>query len=150
MKFKSAIAIFIALIPGLLAALSKDDCNEEVLFHFFPRPFVLEVMEKHGVPKNQAEEIAKKLSDSDPAVVQKIEQKAKEMDPNPLTDENAHQQRAKLFREVITDVFNNVVSQYGVTDIQDTSVMLDEIQKMRMERFEQCRKEGLIPEMPGR
>ncbi len=149
MKIKYLLTAFIALIPVLLSAeLTQADCSEDVLFRFFPQSFVLQVLEKHNVPKEQAADIAANLADSDQLVVQLIEQKAKQMNPNPLEDENAGQARAKLFHDAITETFNNIVNKYGITDTREISMMLDEIQKLRMERFEKCRKEGLVPNLP--
>ena len=148
MKIKFILAAILAMIPSLAsAAVGESECTEDVLFRFFPKVFVLEVLEKHDIPKDRAEEIAANLADSDQRVVQLIEEKADQMTPNPLQEEGSHEERAKLFKEAITEVFNSVVNKYGITDTKEIMAMIDEIQQLRIERFEECRRQGHVPDM---
>ena len=151
MKIKWILAALIAMMPALASAdVDSSQCNEDVLFRFFPKKFVLQVLEKHDVSGKDAESIAATLSDADQQVVQLIEEKADEMTPNPLQDEASHEERAKLFKDALTEVFNEVVNKYGITNTQDIMAMLDEIQQLRIERFEECRKAGHVPDLPQR
>ncbi|NGX58734.1 MAG: hypothetical protein K940chlam3_01642 [Chlamydiae bacterium] len=149
MKIKSLLIVMFFLLPAMISAVSQEECSQEVLFKFYPKGFVLEVLDKHDIPKGKAQKIADSLYEADQQVVMIIGQKASTMSPNPLEDIKADKERAQLFRDSLMEVFNDVMAQNGVTDNDDIKVMLDEIQQMRMQRFDQCRKQGLLPKMPS-
>jgi len=145
MKFKALALALLAAIPGFISAATAD-CSEDVLFKFFPKGFVLEVLEAHNVPQDKADNIAETLYQADQEVFQLITSKANAMDPNPLEEVSAEKERAKLFRDSLTQVFTAAMEDNGVDDPKEIQAMLDEVQQMRMERFVQCQKEGRLPQ----
>lgn len=147
MKTKMLTLAFLTAVAGFLSG-AETDCSKDVMFKFFPKTFVLDVLNDHDVPKEKAQTIADSLYDSDPEVVQLIGQKARNMNPNPLEDVRAENERAKLFRDSLAEVFTETLVTNGITDQQTISQMLDEIQQLRIQRFDQCRKEGRLPEIP--
>jgi len=146
MKCKAFILVLLTAIPGLVSAAT--DCSEDVLFKFFPRKFVMEVLDEHNVPQEKANNIADALYEADQIVVQVIGSKANAMESNPLEDPQAEKERAKLFNESLSEVFTDILEENGVTDQAEVKEMLDEIQQMRNQRFNQCRKENRLPDLP--
>lgn len=149
MKIKSLLIAIFALLPALLMGLTEEECSQEVLFKFFPKGFVMEVFKKHKIPDDKAQKIANTLYDADQQIVMIIGKKAQAMNPNPLEDIKADKARAKLFRDSLMEVFHDTLVKNGINNTDEIQQMLDEIQQLRMERFEQCRKEGLLPKMPS-
>ncbi len=147
---KTLFTLLIATYGTLLAAdVTPAECSTEVLFRFFPQEFVLEALKQDGVTPDQADKIATALSEMDREIVQKIEQRASSMNPNPLREGGTQEARAQLFKGVISDLFADVMKKNGVTDQQVIDRALTDIQEMRVKRFEACRKAGMLPKPPG-
>lgn len=138
-------ALLAVLTISPISAQSAPSCSEEVLFRFFPREFVVSVLEKNGVSKEQAAKAADELVSKDREVIDKIEAKAASMNPNPLTQHGNPQARADLFKGAITEVFTSVVQNYGLKDNEKVQQALQQIQDMRVQRFEECKNRGMLP-----
>ncbi len=121
-----------------LAAASAEDCSRDLLMAYFPKPFVNATLEHFNVPKDQWDEINKKLAEKDKEIVRSVEEKASKMTPNPLTDPQQRQAAVKLFRETLLDSFSSVMKAHGVKDEKQIQAMLDDIQQQKAKRFAQC------------
>ena len=121
-----------------LAAATTEDCSRDLLMAYFPKPFVNATLEHFNVPKDQWDEINKKLAEKDKEIVKNVEEKASKMTPNPLTDPQQRQAAVKLFRETLLDSFSSVMKAHGVKDEKQIQAMLDDIQQQKAKRFAQC------------
>jgi len=144
MKLKAVAFALFACIP-MFASAATAECSEDVLFKFFPRGFVTEVLKEHDIPQDKINNITETLYQADQEVFDLITSTAQNMEPNPLEDINAEAERAKLFRDSLMQVFTAALEQNGITDPQKIQTMLDEIQQKRLQRFIQCQKEGRLP-----
>jgi hypothetical protein len=120
------------------AEQAVDECSRELLLAYFPEPFVKETLKKFNVPENEWDAIQKALSSKDKEVVKLVEQKASEMDPNPLKDPQARQGAIKLFRETLLEVFSDVMKAHGIQDDHQIQKMLDDVQQQKAQRFAKC------------
>lgn len=135
-------------LPLLLSAIDSSLCTDEMLFRFFPEPFVIEALQAEGVSKEKAEAIAKDLVQRDRDIVQRIEERASKMAVNPIQDPSQQEERAELFRAVIRDVYADALGKQGIASDEKMESTLQSIQQMRLERFENCRREGKLPALP--
>lgn len=115
-----------------------DECSKELLLAYFPEPFVKDSLKKFQVPEEQWELIQKELASKDKEVIKIVEQKASQMDPNPLKDPQARQTAVKLFRDTLLQIFSDVMKAHGITDEKQIQEMLDHVQQQKAQRFAKC------------
>jgi hypothetical protein len=120
------------------AEQTVDECSRELLLAYFPQPFIKETLKKFNVPETEWEPIQQELANKDREVIKIVEQKASQMDPNPLKDPQERQAAVKLFRETLFQVFNDVMQEHGVKDNKLVQSMLDDIQQQKAQRFVKC------------
>lgn len=120
------------------AATPTDECSRELLLSYFPEVFVNETLSKFKVPQDQWEGINKDLSGKDKEVIKMVENKASQMNPNPLKDPQQRQAAVKIFRETLFQVFSDVMHAHGISDDQQIQSMLDDIQQQKAKRFAMC------------
>lgn len=119
--------------PGL-----NDECSKELLISYFPKVFVIETLKKYNVPQDKWDAITSDLSQKDKQVIKTVEDKASQMNPNPLKDPQQRQAAVKLFRETLTDLFASTMKANGITDSKQISDMLNDIQQQKAKRFAMC------------
>lgn len=119
--------------PGL-----ADECSRELLISYFPKVFVTETLKKYNVPEDKWDAITSDLAQKDQQVIKTVEDKASQMNPNPLKDPQQRQAAVKLFRETLTDLFASTMKANGVTDEKQISDMLNDIQQQKAKRFAMC------------
>lgn len=124
--------------PVLAAEQTVDECSRELLLTYFPEPFVKETLKTFNVPEDKWDTIQKSLASKDKEVIQTVEKKAAEMDPNPLKDPQARLAAVKLFRSTLLQLFSDVMEANGVTDEKQIQAMLDAIQLQKAQRFAKC------------
>lgn len=120
------------------AEQTVDECSRELLLTYFPEPFVKETLKTFNIPENKWEDIEKALANKDKDVIQLVEKKAAEMDPNPLKDPQARTAAVKLFRATLFQIFSDVMQANGVNDEKQIQAMLDSIQLQKAQRFAKC------------
>lgn len=141
---KPSLAAVLMLIYAACAPLAAhseqtvDECSRELLLTYFPEPFVKETLKTFNVPEEKWGEIQKSLASKDKEVIQLVEKKAAEMDPNPLKDPQARQAAVKLFRATLFQLFSDVMQANGITDEKQIQAMLDSIQLQKAQRFAKC------------
>lgn len=123
---------------NVAAEQTVDECSKELLLAYFPEPFVKDTLKKFNVPEEQWDAIRKELAGKDKEVIKIVEQKASQMDPNPLKDPQARQTAVKLFRETLLQIFSDVMKAHGIADEKQIQEMLDNIQQQKAERFAKC------------
>lgn len=124
--------------PVCAAEQTMDECSRELLLTYFPEPFVKETLKTFNVPEDKWDAIQKSLASKDKDVIQTVEKKAAEMDPNPLKDPQARLAAVKLFRSTLLQLFSEVMEENGVTDEKQIQAMLDGIQLQKAQRFAKC------------
>lgn len=134
------LAFLCSIMPaqGAAAEQTADECSRELLLAYFPEPFVKETLKKFNVPADQWDAIQKELANKDKDVIKIVEQKASQMDPNPLKDPQARQAAVKLFRETLLQVFSDVIKAHGISDDKQIQSMLDDVQQQKAQRFAKC------------
>ncbi len=124
----------------------EEECSEDALMSFFPTEFVSKALESGNVPKEKWQKITADLQAADKLVVKTIEEKASQMNPNPLIDQSQIYTAFKLFKETLIEVFSSVMKSNGIEDQQQIESMLDEIQDLKRKRFQSCmEKQGGLP-----
>jgi hypothetical protein len=145
-SIKRSFLLFLAASPLLLQAEAVHEaCSQEILFSYFPKPFVDKVLKKHQVPESQWGKITEELNEKDKLVVQRVEEKAQSMEPNPLKDPKMRHEAVRIFRETLMEYFGSVLKNHGVKDQEQIQEMLDEMQQMKARYFVEC-MEKLTPE----
>lgn len=135
------LAICLGLTPltTLIAAeQTVDECSKELLLAYFPEAFVVETLKKFNVPQDRWDNIKKGLNSKDKDVIKIVEQKASQMDPNPLKDPQQRQAAVKIFRETLLQIFGDVMRANGITDQAQIQSMLDDVQQQKAKRFAKC------------
>lgn len=122
------------------AEQTVDECSRELLLTYFPEPFVKETLKTFNVPEEKWNEIQKELASKDKEIIQLVEKKASEMDPNPLKDDHPQSRQAaiKLFRSTLFQLFSSVMQANGINDEKQIQAMLDSIQLQKAQRFAKC------------
>lgn len=135
--------------PQAASSVSTDDCSKELLLAYFPKQFVNETLKKFNVPQDKWDSINKALSEKDKEVIKIVEEKAAQMNPNPLKDPQQRQAAVKIFRETLLQIFSDVMKANGISDEQQIQAMLDDVQQQKARRFAQCmeRQRGAQPQM---
>jgi hypothetical protein len=144
---KPLLGLFI-LLSSLLNAAEEMECSQEILYTYFPRPFVEETMIENGFSQKEAQTIADSLAKMDQKVTITVEQKAQEKDPNPLMSLDRQEDVVQIFKETLLEVFSDVLKQHGKTDSEKVQAMLDAIQEKKALHFAKCLEEGSMPEFP--
>lgn len=141
MKFFSLCLLTLSLlfVPCMVQGGEETTCTDDVLFVFFPKPFVKKTLADHHVPDDKQEAIATELLTVDGQIKTTLEEKASKMNPNPLKDRSQREKAAQLFSETLSEVFSNVLKKNGVTDDKEIDAMLVDIQNQRIQRFNACR-----------
>lgn len=126
--------------PVHAAEQTVDECSRELLLTYFPEPFVRETLKTFNVPEEKWGDIQKALASKDKDIIQIVEKKAAEMEPNPLKDDNSQSRQAaiKLFRTTLFQLFAEVMQANGITDEKQIQAMLDSIQLQKAQRFAKC------------
>lgn len=135
-----------ASMPAIGAEQTVDECSRELLLTYFPEPFVKETLKTYNVPEDKWDAIQKSLANKDKDVIQIVEKKAAEMDPNPLKDPQARLAAVKLFRSTLLQLFSEVMQANGITDEKQIQAMLDGIQLQKAQRFAKCMQKTDKPE----
>lgn len=127
-----------ALFAQTAPAEMDKECSKEILLAFFPEVFVNETLARFNVPKDKWNSIKQALAEKDKEVVKTVENKASQMNPNPLKDPQYRQEAVKLFRDTLLETFSTVLKANGVTDDTQIKKMLDDIQQQKAKRFAMC------------
>jgi len=146
---RKVISSALVLLPSLLFCVvdqeekkiqdeTSVECSKSVLLSYFPKEFVVETLKKFKVPKEKWEEINKKLAEKDSKVIDLVQEKASEIDPNLLKDPQKRQVAVKIFRETLLNIFSEVMKANGIQDPKQIEGMLDDIQQQKAQRFAQC------------
>lgn len=120
------------------ASPAIDECSKELLLAYFPETFVTETLKKFNIPQDKWDSIKKELNSKDKDVIKTVEQKASQLDPNPLKDPQQRQAAVKIFRETLLQIFGDVLRANGINDPKQIQSMLDDIQQQKAKRFAQC------------
>lgn len=131
----------IMIAPLTLSATvpsAVDECAKELLLSYFPESIVAETLKHFSIPQDKWAGITKSLADKEKDVVKIVEEKAKEMNPNPLKDPQQRQAAVKLFRDTLLQVFSDALKENGVTDSSQFQAMLDNIQQQKAKKFAMC------------
>lgn len=131
----------------LAAEQTVDECSRELLLTYFPEPFVKETLKTFHVPEDKWDDIQKSLASKDKEIIQLVEKKAAEMDPNPLKDDHPQAREAaiKLFRSTLFQLFSEVMQANGITDEKQIQAMLDSIQLQKAQAFAKCMQKANPP-----
>ena len=139
------LSVGVLLVPVAISAQtttfnSTDECSKELLLSYFPDVFVSQTLKKYNVPQDKWSAISKGLAAKDKDVLKIVEEKASKLSPNPFKDRDPAQRQiaVKIFRETLTQVFNEVLKANGVTDEKQLSAMLDDIQQQKAKNFALC------------
>ncbi len=139
---KAFVATFIVGLGVCLSPLAAlehtQDCAKELLTSYFPEPFVVETLTQYNVSRDRWDGIMQGLAEKDKEIIRIVEEKASRMSPNPLKDNQQRQLAVKLFRETLTDAFDEVMKKNGITDETQTQAMLNDIQQRKAKYFTQC------------
>jgi hypothetical protein len=119
-------------------AIEGIQCTKEELGTFFPKVVVKAVLLKNNVSEAQADDIAAGLEHKDDMLIKIIEDKAAKLDPNPLQDRNQRDVGIKIYRETLFQEFSKVLKAHGITDVDQTQKLLDEIQRTKSKLFIDC------------
>lgn len=117
-----------------------DQCTKELLLSYFPEQFVNETLKKYNVPQDKWAKISQALIGKEKEIIKTVEEKASQMNPNPLKDPQQRQTAVKLFRETLLQVFGDALKANGVTDEKQFNAMLDDIQQQKAKKFAECMK----------
>lgn len=144
---RSLIGLF-TLAAAALCAYEDLECSQEILYTYFPKPFVQETMQESGFSSQDAQSIADELAKMDQKITMSVEQKAQERDPNPLMSPDRHEEVVQIFKETLLEVFSDVLKQHGMKDAKKAQNMLESIQEKKGRHFARCLEEGNMPEFP--
>jgi ribosomal protein L12E/L44/L45/RPP1/RPP2 len=133
------LAAGICLLPVYsTAATETDECSQEVLLSYFPAVFVKETLRRFNVPEAKWDSINKDLASRDKEIIKIVEDKAANMEPNPLKDPRHRQEGVKLFRDTLYENFSEVMKANGINDENQIHEMLEDIRQQRAKRFARC------------
>lgn len=113
-------------------------CSKEELMTFFPQEVVKSVLLKEQVSADQANEIAKELSQKDRELTKLIEEKAAKLDPNPFKDLSQRDTAIKIYRETLYEVFAKVLKANGIKNEDKIQSLLEEMQAAKSKLFIEC------------
>ena len=136
MSLTASVALQADTTEVLLSNSMK--CTKEELMRFFPEQVVQSILVKHNIPKEQADLIARDLSQKDLELSKKVEEKSEKLESNPFKNLSQREVAAKIYRETLYEVFSNVLKAHGVTDQDQIQIMLDELQEARSKLFIEC------------
>lgn len=144
--FKKSLAGFFAAACVLVApcgavaieSAGTEECAKDYLLSYFPAPIVKETLKQFNIPQDKWDGIIKSLGNKDKEVVKIVEQKASQMNPNPLKDPQQRQAAVKLFRETLMQVFTDALKENNLTDTSKFQAMLDDIQQQKAKKFAMC------------
>lgn len=125
-------------MSAIVTADATDECAKELLLSYFPEPIVKETLKRFSIADDKVAGITKSLSLKDKDVVKVVEEKAKNMNPNPLKDPQQRAAAVKLFRETLLQVFTEALKENGITDTSKFQAMLDDIQQQKAKKFAMC------------
>lgn len=126
------------MVSAAAVPAGVDECARELLLSYFPEPIVIDTLKRFSVPQDKWSGITATLSNKDKEVVKIVEQKAADMNPNPLKDPQQRQAAVKLFRETLLQVFSDALKENGITDTSNFQAMLDDIQQQKAKKFAMC------------
>lgn len=125
-------------------------CTKEELMRFFPEQLVTSVLIKAKLPKEQANAIAKELSEKDRELERLVEEKSAQVEPNPFKNLSHRDLAIKIYRETLYQVFAKVLKANGITNEDQIQTLLDELQEARSKLFIECiRKQPVSVEPPS-
>lgn len=127
-------------------AAQDEQCAKEILMQHFPGKYLSATLKKFNVPEDQQAAIISELAEKDKNIVKMVEEKAAQMDPNPLKDPSQRQVAVKMFRETLLQQFTAVLNAHGVTDGDQIQKMLDDVQLQKAKQFTEC-MERMHPEI---
>lgn len=134
----AALAIGLFMSPlSICAQQSPQDCSKEVLFSFFPRSIVRQVLQNNQIPQDRWEGILNGLSEQDKDLINRVESKASQLSPEMQND---RKQKIQLLRDIMLQSFTDVMKDNGITDQKLIVKLLNEIQETRAKLFEACKK----------
>lgn len=126
-----------------------DECSREVLFAYYPEPFVKETLKKYNVPENQWNAIYGELAAKNGEIVERVEVKAKQLDIDPLKDPAKREEAIKLFQDTLYEVFADVMKAHNIQDPNQIQAMHAAIQDQKAERFADCIQKREVPVPEG-
>ena len=113
-------------------------CTKEELMRFFPEQIVQSVLVKAKLPQEQADAIARDLSQKDRELAKLVEERSSKVDPNPFKNLSQRDLAIKIYRETLYEVFAKVLKAHGVTSDDQIQTLLDELQEARSKLFIEC------------
>ena len=141
--------VYFASLPGETTEVVLSNsmkCTKEELMRFFPEQVVQSILTKANLSKEQADVIAKELSQKDKELAKLVEEKSAKIDPNPFKDLSQRELAIKIYRETLYEVFAKVLKAHGITNQDQIQNLLDELQDARSKLFIECiRKQQINP-----
>lgn len=134
---RQIVSVFFLLWTLSLSA-EEALCSKEVLTAYFPKPFVVQTLKENQVPKEKIKAIVEELSEKDVEVVHIVEARASRMNPNPLRHPAYKMKAGSLFRQVMLQVFSEVMDKHTVFDKGQLQLMLDDIQYQKAKQLSKC------------
>ena len=131
-------AMAMPMTVNAAAPSAMDECAKELLLSYFPEQFVNETLSRYNIPREKWASINQALAAKDKEIIKIVEEKASQVNPNPLKDPQQRQAAVKLFRETLLKVFSDAMKANDIDDEQNFQAMLDDIQKQKAKKFAQC------------
>ena len=113
-------------------------CTKEELMTFFPRQIVENVLVRFQVPQEQAVAIAEELAAQNQGLLQKVEEKAAKLDPNPFKDLSQRDAAIKIYQETLHEVFTQVLKAHQIDQEAQIDLYLNEIRRIKSKLFVEC------------
>ena len=127
---------------GNLQAQATDEvlskCTKEELMTFFPQQVVQSVLIKAKVSPDDAEAIAKELSQKDRELGKIVEEKAAKLEQNPFKDLSQRDLALKIYHETLYEVFAKVLKAHGIKNEDQIQALLDEMRAAKSKLFIDC------------
>jgi len=112
-------------------------CRREFGYAFYPKAILKEVLPRYQLKEDAINQIATKLANSENQIHDFVYQRAQEIDPNPLKNID-RKDDDKLYRNVVLEIFTEVLSTYGFNDPIQIETIFDDIQVIRTKKFAEC------------
>jgi len=131
--------LFISFAPSCFSQ-QKFECSEEIFLVLFPEELVKKSLNKHEIPAEKHDRIVNDLANADGEIKKRVEAKAANLNPNPLTDPSQREKASQIFSQSTFEVFYGVMNDNGVENNRTIQEMFREIEMARFERFKACRE----------
>lgn len=113
-------------------------CTKEELLSFFPKQIVQKVLIQFKIPALKASEVADELSAKNHVLIQMVEQRAADLDPNPFKDPTQREKAIQIYQEVLHDMLAQALKSHEAGAEEQVDLYLQEIRKVKSQLFVQC------------